>query len=87
VLAGLGIAQLPATRHVLEHVERGELVLVLPDWSAGELPIQVLWPRHRRLPARVRAFIDWVVDVYAHESALVADRIRRLPAEALHTVE
>lgn len=70
-LAGAGLLQVPLTRHVLGHLREGRLVPVLERWPAGELPISVLWPRHR-LPARVRVFVDWVVALYAEEQRIVS---------------
>ncbi|MFO0296068.1 MAG: LysR family transcriptional regulator [Pseudomonadota bacterium] len=64
-LAGLGLAQCPRTRIIAEHIAAGRLVPVLADWSAGRLPLYVMYPRNRHLSARVRAFVDWVVELYA----------------------
>jgi len=49
------------------HCERGELVRILPDWHVENLPISVLWPRDKHVVARVRAFVDWVTELYADE--------------------
>ena len=40
----------------------GRLVRVLPKWQARELPVHVVYPAQRRLPLRVRTFIDFAVD-------------------------
>jgi LysR family transcriptional regulator, regulator for bpeEF and oprC len=69
--AGLGLAQLPLTRHVKSLITDGSLVQVLHDWNAGELPLFVMYPRNRHLSARLRAFVDWVVALYAHKLAQV----------------
>jgi LysR family transcriptional regulator for bpeEF and oprC len=66
-VAGLGLVQAPCARRVREHLARGELVRVLADWRVEPLPLSVLWARSRFLAARVRAFIDWVVEVFARE--------------------
>lgn len=74
-VAGLGLVQAPCSHHVREHLRTGALVRVLPDWQAESLPLAVLWPKNRHLAARVRAFVDWVVEVFAAEcraAALVA---------------
>ena len=63
-LAGLGIAQLPRTRVVAEHVDAGRLVPILTEWGAGRLPLYVMYPRNRHLSARVRVFVEWVVALY-----------------------
>lgn len=64
-LAGLGIMQAPRTRQLQELLDGGRLVAVLTDWSAGQLPLVVMYPRNRHLSARVRVFVDWVVELYA----------------------
>lgn len=68
-VAGLGLMQLPRTRHVQALVDGRQLVPVLPDWSAGALPLFVMYPRHRHLSARLRVFVDWVLALYAREFA------------------
>jgi LysR family transcriptional regulator for bpeEF and oprC len=68
-VAGLGLIQLPCSRNVREHLVRGQLRRVLPAWSAGSLPLSVLYPRNRHLAARVRVFVDWVADLYGRECA------------------
>lgn len=64
-LAGLGIAQLPLTRWLQTLLAQGQLVRLLPEHSAGEMPLYVMYPRNRHLAARVRVFVDWVVALYA----------------------
>lgn len=71
-LAGLGIMQAPRTRQLQELLDDGRLVAVLTDWSAGQLPLVVMYPRNRHLSARVRVFVDWVVDLYADKLAQIS---------------
>ena len=71
-LAGLGLMQGPRTRQVCQQLASGRLVPVLQDWSAGELAMTVLYPRNRHLTARVRAFADWVAEVFKAEFAASA---------------
>jgi LysR family transcriptional regulator, regulator for bpeEF and oprC len=68
--AGLGLAQLPLTRNVKDLLDNGSLVQVLPELKAGELPLYVMYPRNRHLSARLRAFVDWVIALYAKKMAL-----------------
>ena len=68
-LAGLGLLQLPATRFVQSLLQSGQLVRVLPQYQAGHLPLAILYPRNRHLSGRVRAFVDWVIEIYAREFA------------------
>jgi DNA-binding transcriptional LysR family regulator len=59
-LAGLGIAVLPLLS-VGPHLERGELVHVLPDAIRGESHVAVVYQEREFLPPQVRAFIDALV--------------------------
>ncbi|MGB3068961.1 MAG: LysR family transcriptional regulator [Ottowia sp.] len=61
-LAGLGLIQIPAF-DVREHLERGELVEVLPGWRAPSMPVQIIYPHRRHLSRRVKAFSDWLADL------------------------
>ncbi len=71
-LAGMGLMQGPRTRNVCNLLAAGRLVPVLQDWSAGALPMMVLYPRNRHLTAKVRAFADWAGEVFAAEFAAAA---------------
>lgn len=62
--AGLGLIQIPAY-DAREHVRRGELVEVLPDFAPAPLPICALYPQRRYNARRVVAFIDWVQELTA----------------------
>jgi DNA-binding transcriptional LysR family regulator len=57
VKAGHGLTQLPLWM-VREEVRSGDLRIVLDGLSGGELPINILWPRTRTLPARIRVIVD-----------------------------
>ena len=63
-LAGAGLIQIPAF-DVREHLQRGELVEVLPDWPAPAMPVQLVYPHRRHLSRRVRVFSDWLAEVLA----------------------
>jgi LysR family transcriptional regulator, regulator for bpeEF and oprC len=65
--AGMGIAQSPANAHVRRLLASGALVQILKKFSAGTLPLYVLYPRNRHLSARTRAFVDWIADVMKRE--------------------
>jgi LysR family transcriptional regulator, regulator for bpeEF and oprC len=67
--AGLGIAQIPA--FVLkEAMERGALQLVLGDWFADPAPLHVVYPENRHLSRKVRAFVDWVAELFAEHDGI-----------------
>lgn len=63
-LAGLGIIQAPVIA-LRAHVQAGELVEVLPRWRAPDLPVTLLYAHRRHVPARLRAFMDWLAQVLA----------------------
>jgi LysR family transcriptional regulator, regulator for bpeEF and oprC len=67
--AGFGLAQLPNTDYVLGLLREKQLVRVLPQWNAGELPLFIMYPRNRHLSARLRVFVDWTVDLYTRKFA------------------
>ena len=57
--AGLGITCLPQSI-CGHHVARGELVRVLPRWSAGTVTTTALVPHRRSLLPSVRAVVDFL---------------------------
>jgi DNA-binding transcriptional LysR family regulator len=59
-LEGTGVAVLPdwLAGGDLAH---GRLVRILPEWSASDLPVHIIYPGERRLPARVKAFLEFAV--------------------------
>lgn len=77
VLAGLGIGQCYEST-ARAHLQRGALVPILDDWTAGSAPVSVVYPPTRKLNRRVRAFIDWIVERLAQES-----RARFTPSAAI----
>ena len=65
-LAGLGIAGLPSyviEDALLEHA----LERVLPDWRLFEVTLWAGMPTRRHLPARTRAFLDFLLQVFGGE--------------------
>ncbi|KQV60170.1 LysR family transcriptional regulator [Pelomonas sp. Root1217] len=59
-LAGHGIAQV-IDIGVDSHLRAGTLEPVLPDWADETFPLYVYYPSRTHVPAKVRAFIDFVV--------------------------
>lgn len=59
--AGGGVSQI---YHFIaeEAVRRGELVEVLPQLAGATRPFSILYPQNRHLSARVRAFVDFLVE-------------------------
>ncbi len=60
-LEGAGIAAL-STALVRAQLESGALVHVLPDWIFGRFTIYAALPTRKLLPARTRAFLDFLGD-------------------------
>jgi LysR family transcriptional regulator, regulator for bpeEF and oprC len=61
-VAGLGLLQTPRSAYVERLLRTKQLVRVLREWDSGTLPVFVLYPPTRHLTARVRAFVDWLVE-------------------------
>ncbi|GLQ47429.1 LysR family transcriptional regulator [Dyella lipolytica] len=64
--AGLGIAQFPRYR-VADGLANGRLREILPTMPPPSLPVTVLYPPHRQMPARLRVFVDWLVELMAKQ--------------------
>lgn len=77
-VAGLGVMQTGEilARDALKH---GALVRILPDWQTDSLPLYVMYPQNRHLSAKVRAFAEWVAELYERRS------IRRASSEIRET--
>lgn len=63
-LAGLGLVQVPRYR-VADALASGQLREVLAAWPPPALPVSVLYPQSRQLSARVRAFAQWLSELFA----------------------
>jgi len=66
VRAGLGVAVLPDWL-IREDLLSGQLVRILPQWNAKDLPVHVVYVGARLLTTRVRAFIDFAVSYITKE--------------------
>ncbi|MBX9651160.1 MAG: LysR family transcriptional regulator [Xanthobacteraceae bacterium] len=60
LLAGAGIGILPDF-HASEAIASGALVRVLPDHEHRSVDVHAMYPSHRSLSAKVRAFIDTLI--------------------------
>ena len=58
----LGLIQAPEIG-VREHLARGELVEVLPQYRPGPMSVSLLYAHRRNLPKRVRVFMEWMSDI------------------------
>ncbi|WP_397459095.1 LysR substrate-binding domain-containing protein [Pseudomonas asplenii] len=62
-VAGLGVLQ--SLRFMVEpHVQTGALVPLLQDWSLEPNPIYIVYSPNRHLSARVRVFVDWLIELF-----------------------
>lgn len=61
LLGGAGIGWLPDF-HAMDAIAAGALVRLLPDWSSGAVKAHALYPSHRSLSAKVRVFIDALIE-------------------------
>jgi len=61
-LAGYGIAQI-IDLGIDAHLRAGTLEPVLTDWPGETFPLYVYYPSRNHVPAKVRAFIDFVVGI------------------------
>jgi DNA-binding transcriptional LysR family regulator len=66
-LAGLGVA-LKSTWDVRRHLEDGSLVSLCPGYTfGGDVAIYAVYPHRRYLPAKTRAFIEFLADSFGPE--------------------
>lgn len=57
--AGMGYGMF-LSYQVLPHITQGRLTVVLQDFPLPPVPVHVIYPHARLLPARTRAFVDWM---------------------------
>lgn len=65
-LADIGIVQLPYFA-VRSHIESGRLIRLLPNYASEITPVYVVYLQNKHLSANVRAFVDWVTELFALE--------------------
>lgn len=69
-LAGVGVLWLPVYM-ASGHVERGDLVALFPDWQLDSMPMSVAYPPNRHVSAKLRVFIDWIVELMAQHPHVI----------------
>jgi DNA-binding transcriptional LysR family regulator len=69
VLCGLGLAAAPRYLFASE-IASGVVGVVMPDYQLGALAISAIHPAGRRLPAKVRVFIDFLAGCFAQDPRL-----------------
>ncbi|RQS68932.1 LysR family transcriptional regulator [Burkholderia sp. Bp8963] len=66
-LLGMGVAILPSYL-IGSDIARGALVRLLPDFRLPQVEINIAYPSRRHLPAKVRTFIDHLVEYFSHST-------------------
>jgi len=61
-VAGLGIMQAPKLG-AMELLNNGQLIEILPAWTAPSMAVSMLFPHRRNLSKRVRIFMDWLAEI------------------------
>jgi len=61
-LGGQGIAQL-LELYARDMLADGRLVQILPDWSDETFPLYAFYHSAKPVPAKVRAFLDFVLEL------------------------
>jgi DNA-binding transcriptional LysR family regulator len=61
-LAGYGIARIKALG-IEQHLADGRLVDLFPEWPDERFPLYALYRSRRHVPAKVRAFLDFVTSI------------------------
>ena len=68
--AGLGISNSPSF-FVKDALASGELVEILSEYKQKPLDIYVVYPNRRHLPAKVRAFIEFLASLGLYENSQI----------------
>ncbi len=85
-LAGFGIAQVIDLR--LEHYfESGALINLFPDWSDERFPLYVYYVSRNYVPAKVRKFIDFIIDSLGTEIGTASTGNPPAKGDAMVTLE
>ncbi|MFC0155996.1 LysR substrate-binding domain-containing protein [Xanthomonas dyei] len=75
-LAGMGVLWLPVYM-AAAHVASGELVPVFEDWQLEPMPLSIAFAPNRHVSAKLRVFIDWVIELMAAHVHVVSPALRR----------
>ncbi|WP_373991048.1 LysR family transcriptional regulator [Duganella sp. BuS-21] len=65
-LMGMGVALL-VLADVIQHLECGELVRLLPDWYGDAGPISLYFTSQKLMPAKTRTFVDFVTESFRQQ--------------------
>ena len=70
MLCHLGLAHSPGWLFAPD-IASGDVRRVLRDYEPSPLTISAVHPAGRRLPTKVRVFIDFLVEIFAQEPGLI----------------
>jgi DNA-binding transcriptional LysR family regulator len=71
-LAGYGIVQVMENA-VWRLLKQGKLIDLFPDWPDERFPLYAFYPSRKHLPAKTRAFLDFVVSLPPSGTATAQD--------------
>jgi DNA-binding transcriptional LysR family regulator len=80
-LAGFGIAQV-IDLGLDHHFRSGALINLFPDWSDERFPLYVYYACRNHVPAKVRKFIDFLIDSLGKENKTASRNNARTKADA-----
>ncbi|SAI73954.1 LysR family transcriptional regulator [Bordetella ansorpii] len=69
-LAGLGVLWLPDYM-AKAPLARGELAPLFEDWEMDPIPMYVAFPPNRHVSAKLRVFIDWIIELMARHAPVM----------------
>ena len=70
-LAGFGVAQV-IDLGLEHHFRSGALINLFPDWSDERFPLYVYYASRNHIPAKVRKFIDFIVESHGKQAGSAA---------------
>jgi len=70
-LAGIGALWLP-TYMARAPVAEGELIQLFTDWHIDPIPMYVAFSQNRHVSAKLRVFIDWLVELMVQHAPVVS---------------
>jgi DNA-binding transcriptional LysR family regulator len=72
-LAEMGVGFLPSSM-VSRDIEEGRLKLLLPNHALPRWALHIVYPSRQHLPAKVRTFIDFLVEYFQEAPRSIRDR-------------
>ncbi|WP_299998208.1 LysR family transcriptional regulator [uncultured Cedecea sp.] len=70
-IAGIGALWMPSYM-AQTYVARGELIPLFSDWQLDPMPMYIAFPQNRHISAKLRVFIDWLVELMAQHAPVVS---------------